>query len=76
MAKLEVRDITSEVLKIFGLENQNVKRITITISVNDIVTINVVRYIEEEDFHEFIEVLDKYHLVKDEDEKEKIPKLV
>ena len=77
MAKLEASDISSEVLKIFGLENQNVKRITITISVNDIVTMNVVRYIEEEDFHEFIEILNKYHLVKDEDdEKKKTTKLV
>ena len=77
MAKLEANDITSEVLKIFGLENQMVKRITINISANDIVTMNVVRYIEEEDFHEFIEILNKYHLVKDEnDEKEKTTKLV
>ena len=77
MAKLEARDISSEVLKIFGLENQNVKRITINIEVDEVVTMNVTRYVREEELGELIEVFDKYHLVKDEnDEKEKTTKLV
>ena len=77
MAKLEANDITSEVLKIFGLENQMVKRITINIEVDEVVTMNIVRYVMEEELGELMEILDKYHLVKDEDnEEEKIPKLV
>ena len=67
MAKLIAHDITSEVLRIFGLENQMIKKITINIEVDEVVTMNIVRYVMEEELGELMEVLDKYHLVKDED---------
>ena len=77
MAHTVAHDISGEIVKIFGLENQMVKKITINIEVNEVVTMNVTRYVREEELVELMEVLDKYHLVKDEDdEKEKIPKLV
>ena len=77
MAHTVAHDISGEIVKIFGLENQMVKKITINIEVDEVVTMNLVRYVREEELGEFIEVFDKYHLVKDEDnEKEKTTKLV
>jgi len=58
--------IITALMKALNIDTSKVKKVTINIEVNDIVTVDTVGYVFDEEIEEMTEVVKRYRLTTDE----------
>lgn len=69
MGVVTTEEIYKQIFKIFGFEEKDlIKSISIRIECNSIISVEVEKYLKKEESEEFITFLEKYRLIKDDNQ--------
>lgn len=69
MGVVTTEEIYKQIFKIFGFEEKDlIKSINIRIECNSIISVEVEKYLKKEESEELITFLEKYRLIKDDNQ--------